>query len=206
MSKAYQIKGKNLLLLLGLSQEIKVLIIGSVLEKWKNAFTNSEYREEFSRQSFSYNHWGLVLVHSSKLYTDSDSRSQLEDLKKSLHNDGVLLIFRQNDYSLSRIKELARNKSAKSLLYVQKNNRHFQRALDSAGFSIVNEFLPMHGLYELNETIKKRSSLLEIPYHFHPIYKFLHSIGRYHYIHDGYLYMCGTNPIETTGLFKKIKR
>lgn len=196
--------GDNLLMLLGLPLDSRVLILGNSLRHWRDFFRNSHVLDVFADSLSQGGGYELILYHASCAVNLVQLRTQLEILRKLSGANGQLMMFAPNFYSISRLKKLRGRVGRSQGGQIRCGRTGYRRALMAAGFSRGREYLTLSGLEAAKEIVVPGSRFFELPYHWHPFLHFAQRLRFYPVVADGYLYIQGPVPPEQGALLRVI--
>jgi hypothetical protein len=197
--------GDNLLHLLNLATDSRVLIFGAELKGWEELFRFGGFQASFDDKS-PRRECGLVLYHSDCANSQKEFAGHLKQLRGMLAPQASLLVFAENFYSLSNLKRLRRGKIREILNKVRSGYNGFCRALEFAGFSSRQEFLPMPKVANPEELVAVGSHLLELPHCSHPLLRLALRSGRLQPVADGYVFLCAPKRIEEGALLRTVAK
>jgi hypothetical protein len=196
--------GDNLLLLLDLPIDCRVLILGAQLKRWRSVFRNCYYQERFTAQQLEAQNVDLILYHAACATTKARLLAQLRALKRLAEPSGRLLIFAPNFYSFTRLK-MIRARGWKGLGgWLRCGRWGYRRVLADTGFVEYREFLPFPGVEDTEELVAPRSRFLELPHYWHPLFHLARRIGLFPAIADGYVFIAGPAVLEQGQLLKAV--
>lgn len=196
--------GNNLLLLLDLRPECRVLIIGAQIQRWRSAFLNSCFQERLSRHPPVAETFDLILYHAACANTHMQLHVQLRELKRLAGPSGRLVIFAKNFYSFAKLKTIRSRGWKWSGGGLRCGRGGYRRLLAESGLVNCREFLPFPTIEDTEELIVSGSRFLELPHYWHPLFHLARRIGFFPVIADGYIYFAGPAMLEQGRLLKAV--
>ena len=194
-------KGANLLLLLGLPVDSRVLVIGGELEGWHGIFQNGDFQRAWVSMEHHEEEYALVIYHSGSAATRDELDCQLKGIA-GLVKGGGTLVFGSNYFSLSALKKLKKGKRIDPSRKVSIGFSRFRQAIEKAGMPVRHKFMVLPSLESGEEFVEHGSRCLELPHHWHPLYHCAQRAGVFRYVADGALHVCLPWPIESGALMQ----
>ncbi|WP_136514436.1 phosphotransferase family protein [Geomonas edaphica] len=193
--------GDNLLHLLGLAPESRVLIVGEELRPWWDRFRDCRFIGDLSSLP-APDTFLLLLVDPASAEAALDPKGGFAVLKGVMAPEAVLLVFAVNRWGLRHLK--ARIRGTMPTKGARFGYRGLQRALAEAGIDGQRLFVPMGPLFEADEFAAPGTEFMEIPRHWNRAYHLAHRLGAYHEMADGFLVVAGDPPLEFRGTVRAI--
>jgi len=207
MTDAQITKGRNLLSLFALDNASPILIMGEGLSAWKDVFPQAQYCTTIHSIPNEPEKYDLILLDCSSAGSAGKLGQVLAQIKQRIIGHGALILFARNRFSLERmkglIKPLAPNSDRHAYSYSQIIN-----TATSASFPHVHVFLPFSGndaAQGIDELVAPGSRFIEIPHHAHFLKKRIHSMGKYHLVHDRFAVLCMQRALLQNALFERIR-
>ncbi|MGI6388555.1 MAG: phosphotransferase family protein [Desulfomonilia bacterium] len=200
-------KGRNLLSLFALDSDSPILIMGEGLGAWKGVFPQARYCTTIHSIPDEPVKYDLVLLDGSSAGSAGELVQVLVQIKQRMSGQGALILLARNRFSFERmkglIKPMALNRDEHTYSYSQIMN-----AATSASFPYLCAFLPFSGndaAQGIDEMVAPGSRFLEIPHHAHFLMKRIHSMGKYHLVHDRFAVLCMQRALLQNALFERIR-
>jgi|GEM_PF-2049681 len=200
-------RGRNLLSLFALDSDSSILIIGQGLGAWKGVFPQARYCTTINTIPNEPVKYDLVLMDGSSAESVGELVQILVQIKQKMSGQGALILLARNRFSFERIKGLIKpmawNRDEQTYSYSQIMN-----AATSASFPYLCAFLPFSGdevAQGVDEMVNPGSRFLEIPHYSHPLMKRIHSMGKYHLVHDRFAVLCMQRALLQNALFERIR-
>ena len=199
-------KGRNLLSLFALDSESPILIVGKGLGAWKGVFPHARYCTTIHSIPDEHVKYDLILLDGSSAGSAGDLLHVLVQIDRRMSGQGALILLARNRFSFERmkglIKPVALSRDEHTYSYSQIMN-----AATSASFSYLYIFLPFSGndaAQGIDEMVAPGSRFIEIPHHAHFLKKRIHSMGKYHLVHDRFAVLCMQRALLQNALFERI--
>ena len=200
-------KGRNLLSLFALDSDSPILIIGQGLSAWKDVFPQARYCTTIHTVSNEPAKYDLVILDGSLAGSTGDLVQVLVQIKQRMSEQGVLILLARNRFSFKRmkglIKPVAPNRDGHAYSYCQ-----IMKVVTSESLPYVQVFLPFsedEAAQGIDEMVALDSRFLEISHYAHFLMKYIHSMGKYHLVHDRFTVLCMQRPLSGNTLFERIR-
>lgn len=200
-------KGRNLLSLFALDSASPILIMGEGLRAWKDVFPQARYCTTIHSIPDEHVKYDLILMEGSSAGSAGKLGQVLAQIKQRMSGYGALILLARNRFSFERMKRLikpaAPNSDGHAYSYSQIIN-----AVTSASFPHVYFFLTSSGdkaVQGIDEMVTPGSRFIEIPHYSHFLMKYIHSMGKYHLVHDRFAVLCMNRDLLQNALFERIR-
>lgn len=196
-------KGENILQLLELPVNARILILGKALEAWAKYFRQSFFYPDINAIPAGQNDYALILYHSECAVSGRKLIKHLSMLGKIAGENGILMIFAGNFYSPANLKKLIKDFSGENFNKPRLGYRGFCRAMMRAGLKDWQAFIPMPKLIRPGEMVKIGSQLLELPFNKHSLTRLSRNCDLFNVITEGYIFFSPAEKLENGQLLKK---
>ncbi len=192
--------GSTFLSLFGEGQGKPVLIIGQELRRWANVFHEALFFSSAVDTIPYHAGYDLIMFSSSAVSREEEFERHLGRISENLSRHGSLLLFARNSFSFTCVRDLiaCRNTTRQGF---KASYRTFMKMIRSSSFASVQAYLPLPCLETPGELVEVASDLLEIPHYESRVMKLAHEVRAYHHIHDGYVFLCRREGLQSHGLF-----
>lgn len=195
--------GDNLLHLLSLPADSRVLIVGKPLEGWREKFRGSCFQATVGADQQFGGMYDMALYHSACASSPREFRAHLKQLRSHTVMNGSLMIFAENFYSFHNLKRLRDGGLKEVLGKVRSGPAGFRRAIKT-GFRFQQEFIPIPVVADPEEMIAAGSPLLEVSHHMHPLLRLAHRCGCLTAVADGNIFFCTPERLEEGTLLRSV--
>lgn len=200
-------KGRNLLSLLALDSESPILIVGKGLGTWKGVFPQAQYCTTIHSIPNEPEKYDLVLLDCSSAGSTGDLVHVLVQIERRMSGKGALILLARNRFSFERMKGLIKPAAPNNDEHAYSYNQ-IMNVITRASFPHVHVFLPFSGndaAQGIDEMVTPGSRFLEIPHYTHFLMKRIHSMGKYHLLHDRFAVLCMHRDLLQNALFERIR-
>ena len=182
-------KGDNLLLLFSLSVHSKVLVIGGELKSWSGVFDHCHFCQDMIPAADTTHQYDMVLYHSGCASSRNQLTLQLKIINTLVKDDGVVLFFGMNFFSIATLMKLKKGKLNRLHHQVCIGYKGLLRAVEAIKLPYRREFLVLPSLENGDEFVGIGSRYLEIPHYWHSLYHITHRTCGYQFVSDGSLFV-----------------
>lgn len=199
-------KGRNLLSLFALDDAGPILIMGEGLRAWKDVFPKARYCKTIHTIPDDLARHDLILLDGSAAGSAGELGQVLVQIKQGMSAHGALILLARNRFSFERMKGLIKPVASNRAKHAYSYNQ-IMNAATSASFPHVYAFLTFSGDEDaqgIDEMVTPGSRFLEIPHYTHFLIKRIHSMGKYHLVHDRFAILCMQRALLQNALFERI--
>lgn len=207
MTDAQITKGSNLLSLFALDNASPILIMGEGLRAWKDVFPQARYCTTIHSIPDEYVKYDLILMEGSSAGSAGKLGQVLAQIKQRMSGYGALILLAKNRFSFEIMKRLIKPAAPNSDGHAYSYNQ-IMNVITSASFPHVHVFLPFSGndaAQGIDEMVTPGSRFIEIPHYTHFLMKRIHSMGKYHLVHDRFAVLCMQRALLQNALFERIR-
>jgi len=190
--------GNQLLCLMDLPPESRVLIVGESIASWSKYFQNANFFEIIPALVNASDVYDLILYHSAVAESRNKLNADLNHLRNILSPSGSVLFFAENLFSFNQLKNLMLGRFDVTWKKLWCFNSSYRKLLQRSGFKSIRSFIPLPVLEHPEELVAVGSKLLELPHYSHPVIKAFHRFGCYHTIAEGFVFLggsCGSSKL-----------
>lgn len=199
-------KGTNLLLLLGLPLDSRVLVIGCELEGWRKVFPHCQFFFTLPLPKVLNEAYDLILYHSGCAVSPLAMLKHLKRIKGMIEENCIIIFFYRNFFSIANLKLLKAGKWCHIRRQVRLGEAGFRRVMETAGVPGRHMFHVLPSLKDGDEFVDPDGRFLEIPKYFHFLYHFAHRLGCFRLVADGGIFLGIQHAIEHGSLVRVVTR